>query len=140
MANKYSGFAAKLQISITGNFTDIAGIRNLSGPAMSMSPIDASSRDNAWREFVAGMKNAGEVTFDIVYDPDVATHSASVAGGLLTMFVAGTSGTWKMSLADATATTYSFSALVTKFTPKAPFDGLQSADITLQVTSSITFG
>lgn len=139
MANKYSAFAAKLQISIASVFTDIAGVRNMTGPGVSMSAIKVSSRDNGWDEFVAGMKDAGELTFDIVYDPDTATHSASVAGGLLTMFAAGTSGTWKLSLADTTATTYSFSAFVTKFTPKLPFDGMQSADITLKLTSSITF-
>ena len=139
MANKYSGFAAKLQISISAVYTDIAGVRDISGPSMSQDTIEASSRDNNWKEFVGGQVDGGEITFDIVYDPDTVTHSAGSAGGAVLLLITGTKGTYKLSFADTTPATASFSALVTKFTPKAPYNGLQSADVTLKISGAITW-
>lgn len=139
MANKYSGFAATLQISIASVFTSIAGVRDISGPSMAQDTIDVSSRDNIWKEFVGGQVDGGEITFDIVYDPDTTTHSAASAGGAVLLLTSGTKGTYKLSFSDTTPATASFSAFVTKFTPKTPFNGMQSADVTLKLTGAITW-
>lgn len=139
MANKYSGFAAVLQTTIVATLTDIAGVRDISGPSMSADTIEVSSRDNIWKEYVAGQRDGGEVTFDLVYDPDSATHLATTAGGLAKDLMAGTTQAFKLKFADTTPATATFSAIVTKFTPKAPYNGLQSADVTLKVTGAITW-
>ena len=139
MANKYSGFAAKLQISISAVYTDIAGVRDISGPSMSQDTIEASSRDNNWKEFVGGLVDGGEIAFDIVYDPDTPTHLAGTAGGLVKDLIAGTMQAFKLKFADTSPATATFSALVTKFTPKTPYNGLQSADVTLKISGAITW-
>ena len=139
MANKYSEFAAKLQISISAVYTDIAGVRDISGPSMSQDTIEASSRDNNWKEFVGGQVDGGEITFDIVYDPDTPTHLAGTAGGLVKDLIAGTMQAFKLKFADTSPATATFSALVTKFTPKTPYNGLQSADVTLKISGAITW-
>jgi hypothetical protein len=139
MANKYSGFSAKLQVTISSVLTDIAGIRNIEGPSMALNTIDVSSRDNQWMEFVAGMRDAGEIKLDLVYDPDTPTHSATTAGGFIKDLASGAITAYKIFFADTSPLTGTFSALVTKVTPKAPYNGMQSADVTFKVTSSITW-
>lgn len=139
MANKYSGFAAKLQVTISAVLTDIAGVRNLTGPAMSQAVIDVSSRDNVWDEFVAGLRSGGEVTMDVVYDPDTPTHSGTTAGGFMKDLAAGNVTAYKLFFADTSPFTIAFSALVTKVTLKAPFKDLQSADVTFRITGTPTF-
>ena len=139
MSNKYSGFAAVLQTTVSSVLTNIAGVRDISGPSMSQDTIEASSRDNNWKEFVGGQVDGGEITFDIVYDPDTPTHLAGTAGGLVKDLIAGTMQAFKLKFADTTPATASFSALVTRFTPKAPYNGLQSADVTLKISGAITW-
>lgn len=139
MANKYSGFPAKLQVTISSTLTDIAGVRNLSGPSLTQNTIEASSRDSIWEEFVGGMRSGGEVTMDVVYDPDSATHSGTAAGGFVKDLVAGNTTVYKLSFADTSPFTITFSALVTKVTPKAPYNGLQTADVTFKLTGTPTF-
>lgn len=139
MANKYSGFAAVLQTTVASTLTDIAGVRDISGPSMTMEEIDVSSRDNAWMEYVGGMIDGGEVTFDIVYDPDHATHLAATAGGLVKDLMNRTAQAFKLKFADTTPATASFNALVTKFTPKAPYQDAQTADVTLKISGAITW-
>ena len=139
MANKYSAFPAKLQVTISSVLTDIAGVRDIEGPSMSLSTIDVSSRDNTFMEFVAGLRDAGEVKFDVVYDPDTPSHSATVNGGFIKDLVSGNITVYKLTFADTSPLTATFSALVTKVTPKLPYKDLQAADVTLKITSTITF-
>lgn len=140
MANKYSGFAAVLQTTISSTLTDIAGVRDISGPELKQDSIEVSSRDNKWKEFVAGQIDGGEITFDIVYDPDTPTHLAGTAGGLVKDLIDKTLQAFKLKFADTTPATYTFSGFVTKFVPKVPFNGMQSADVTIKVSGAITFG
>ena len=138
MAN-YSGFAAVLQTTISSVLTNIAGVRDISGPSMSMDTIDASSRDSLWKTYVAGQVDGGEITFDIVYDPDAATHLAGTAGGLVKDLMSQTLQVFKIKFSDVSPATASFSGFVTKFTPKTPFNGLQSADVTIKVSGALTW-
>jgi hypothetical protein len=139
MANKYSGYAAILQISISAAYTAIAGVRDISGPSMAMEPIDVSSRDLAWKSFVAGMRDGGEIKFDCVFDSDTATHSATVVGGFIKEFVDGTIGAYKLIFSDTTPVVATFSAMVVKVEPKDPYNGAQTADVTLKITGAIIF-
>ena len=139
MANKYTGRAADLQISISAVYTTIAQIRDMVGPTMSMNALDVSTRDVSWKEYIAGQRDGGEVKFDCVFDSDSATHSATVVGGFIKSLVDGSVGLYKLLFADGTPVTASFSALVVKVEPKDPYDGVQTADVTLKITGAITF-
>jgi hypothetical protein len=139
MSNKYNGYAAVLQTTISSVLTNIAGVRDISGPSLSQDTIEVSSRDSIWKEYVGGQVDGGEITFDIVYDPDTPTHLAGTAGGLVKDLMAGTLQAFKLKFADTTPATATFSALVTKFTPKAPYNGMQAADVTLKISGAITW-
>jgi hypothetical protein len=82
MSDGISAFGTALQIGNGGTpeaFTTIAEVINISGPTLSLETIDVTSHGStdAWREFVAGLKDPGEITFDINFVPTGATHSYS---------------------------------------------------------------
>lgn len=136
----FSGFRAKIQISISGTWTDIGQIRDISGPSFQQTSIDISNRSSRIRQFVPGMLDNGEVTFDVVFDPDLATHSPSATGGLITELTAGNLNSYRIAFADASpANVASFSGFVTKLTSKEPQNDAMVADITLKIAGAITW-
>lgn len=98
--NAYSGYSCLLQEEIAAVFTTIAAVRDLAGPNVAVTAVDVSSRDARARAFLPAMYDAGEITFDIVYDPDADTHSDTVAGGLLHLQKDQTVCNWKLVLPD----------------------------------------
>lgn len=141
MAAEYTGFAGTFKTEISSVYTAVAQVRDINGPNMSRDTIEVTSRDSTGqaREYLAGLLENGEVTFDLVYDPDTTTHSASASGGLITLLAAGTSNNFRVSFADTTATTATFAGLVTGFQPKMPLNGAQTADVTIKVSGQITW-
>jgi len=56
-------------------FTDVAEVKGVGGPNLSMTPIEVTNVDSAgWREFIAGLKDAGEVSFQINFIPNSSQH------------------------------------------------------------------
>ena len=68
---------------------------------MTTNAIDVSTRDLRARKFLPGMYDPGEVTFDILYDPDAAAHTATAAG-IVGLQQAGTSVTGIITFPDTT--------------------------------------
>lgn len=138
---KYSGFSANLKVEISAVYTTIAQVRDISGPALGLDTIEVTNRDSpsGFKEYIAGLKDGGEITFDIVYDPDLTTHSASAAGGLVTLFTAGAVNNFRLTFADATPLTATFAGLVTKFQPRAPLSDYQRAEVTIKLSGAITW-
>lgn len=138
---KYSGFAGTFKTEISAVYTTVAQVRDINGPNMSRDTIEVTQRDSTGqaKEYLAGLLENGEVTFDLVYDPDSATHSASAAGGLITLLAAGTLNNFRVSFADSTATTATFAGLVTGFQPTMPLNGAQTASVTIKISGQITW-
>lgn len=137
---EYSGFAGTLKVDISGTYTAIAQMVDISGPTMSADTIEVTNRDgDGWKEFIAGLRDGGEVTFNIMYDPALTTHSASAAGGVVTILSAGTRNSFRIEFADSAPTTATFDVVVTKFTPKMPLNDAQVADVTIKVSGAITW-
>jgi predicted secreted protein len=57
-------------------FTTIASVTNISGPSRSRETIDVTAHDSPeqWMEFIGGLKDGGEVSLDINYDPGQVSH------------------------------------------------------------------
>ena len=134
MATAYSGFAVVLQRSISSVYTTIAQIRDTTGPTITRTVADVTNKDstNRWREFITGLVDGGEVSFNIVFNPDNTTHTTLAAD-----LVSQTQQAWKI-LTDSDDT-LTFGGFVTGFTLNAPLDGEQSADLTIKVTGAVTF-
>jgi len=138
---EYTGFAATLKTEISGVYTTIAQVRDISGPNMQRDTVEVTSRDSTGqaREFLAGLQDNGEITFDIVYDPDATTHSASASGGLVTLLNSGALNNFRLTFADSTPMTATFAGIVTGFQPTTPLNDAQAADVTIKVSGQITW-
>lgn len=57
-------------------YETIANVTNISGPERTRETIDVTAHDSPdqWMEFIGGLKNGGEISLDINYDPAEATH------------------------------------------------------------------
>lgn len=57
-------------------FTTLANVTNISGPARTRETIDVTSHDSpdGWMEFLGGLKDGGEISLDVNYDPSETTH------------------------------------------------------------------
>lgn len=136
---EYTGFAAVLNIYITSSFVAIAQVRDISGPSMSTDDIELSHRGASVKTYKPGMLDGGEVTLDIVYDPDSATHDDSVRGGLAYALDTRQREQFRLDFADATPAKATFYGLVTGFTPKTPMNDAQTADVTIKVDGSVAW-
>lgn len=137
MAN-YDAYGTKLKRGGTAG-TAVAQVTNISGPGISVDTYDVTSHDSTgkWREFVSGLKDGGEISLDLNFDPAGATQKAA-AGGLLFDMTAGTSTSYALVFSDSATTSWTFSAFVTAFEPAAPHDGKLSATCTLKITANPT--
>lgn len=144
MADKFSAFGAVLGIGDTDDvatavFTDVANISNIGGPSESLDPVDVTTHDSpkAFREFVAGVADAGEVTLDLVYDEAEATQGET--SGLIYQLEERLVKAFQITTTGTTKKLLKFKALVTAFEPTWDFDGAQTASVTLKISSFITW-
>lgn len=142
---KYSAFGAVLKIGSTdvvasATYTTVAQVSNISGPSMQMDTIDVTTHDSSggFREFVEGLVDPGEVTFDLVYDPDAATHANS-SGGVVYELHQRTKKAWSLDFTDSTATVVKFQGFVTSFEPSMSVDGAMTASLTIKITGELTW-
>lgn len=138
MATKFSAWGAQLQIgdgAMVEVFTAIAQVRDIGGPSLSLDTLDVTTHDStdAWRDFVGGLKDGGEVSLELVYNPDSLTQIA-----LRTDLDGRTVRNFKLVFPDATSTTWAFAATVTGFEPSANVGDELSASCTLKVTGEPT--
>ena len=139
---RYTGYETVLSVDNTGSgsYVAVAQVRDVTGPTMQQAAVEVTTRDgNKWRQFTGGLRDGGEVTFELVYDPDLATHAAGAAPGLVNLLTTGTSRSFRLAFSDTTPATATFTALVTTFTPKAPLADAMLADCTIKVSGAVTW-
>ena len=108
-------------------FTAIANITALTPPGISRETLDVTAHDSpdGYMEFIGGLKDAGEVSFDVRYDPSV--HDV-----LVDDFEAAEPIDYEVAFPDGTV--WAFSAILTGFESDAPYDDVLSASLTLKVS------
>lgn len=138
---KYNALGTTIGVDMSGGttFVTIGQVRDISGPSLGRDTVETTTRDssNAWREFIKGLKNAGEVTFEVVFDPDLSSHS--YATGILSDFASeSTLAKWRISFPDTTPTTFTFGGIVTTFETSMPMEDALTASVTIKVTGAVT--
>ncbi|MER6147954.1 phage tail tube protein [Streptomyces hirsutus] len=118
-------------------YAPIADITSLNPPGISRETIDVTSHDSvdAWMEFVGGLKDPGEVSADINYQP--ALHDLLIAD-----FEDDTPRNYRIVFPDdpTTPTTWTIKALLTGFEPEVPYDDKATASLTFKVTGKPILG
>lgn len=119
-------------------FTEIANVSTISGPSISRNTYDVTSHDqtDAYMEFIGGLKDAGEVSLELNWDPATeATHDDST--GLLADLEDTDPRDYKLVFPDGT-TEWAFSAILTSFEPDHPVDGKITASATFKLSGKPT--
>ncbi len=144
MGDAYIGHGTLLQRGDGGGpevFTTVAEVLNISGPSISRDAVDVTTMDSPdqYREFIGGLLDGGEVTFDVVYDP-VDPTIEPVAGLLSELaLVSGSAATnWQLVFSDPAATTWAFPAIVTGVEPAEAIDDKVMLSVTLKVSGKVT--
>lgn len=123
----------------TPTFTTVAQVRDIRGPSMTRG-IDANpdhDMTGGIDKIADALYDGGQVSFDIAWDPQNATHSSTT--GLRAALRAGTLKDFKIVFPDTDTSEIAFSAYVTECTPDAPVNnGMLTCSVTLEISGDVT--
>lgn len=116
--------------TVTGTFVNVAGITNINPPSYTRDAIEDTDMDSpdSFREYIAGLMDAGEVSLDLNY----------VAASADVIIAAMTTGEGAFRITFPNAVTWTFLAIPTAYSPGAPFDDKQTATATFKITGKPT--
>lgn len=117
-------------------FTTLAEVTGITPPAYSRDTVDVTHElsPSAWREFIAGLKDGGEVKLELNF---VASGAASTA--LTAEFdLDGPQAVKNRQIVFQDGATWSFAAIVTGWEADAPIDDKMTASVTFKVTGKPT--
>jgi predicted secreted protein len=114
-------------------YTALANCTNIGGPGLSRETLDVSAHDSPdqWVEKIGGMKDGGEVSLDLNYNPNV--HDALVAD-----LDDDEPRAYRIVFPVSPAVTWDFHAVMTGFEPSAPYDDKLTATATFAVSGKPT--
>jgi len=119
------------KISIDGGTTTLADVTSISPISLSLATLDTSNLESTWRTFIGGIKDGGECTFEINYDPASTSHLTIEAA------IDGTAKDIKVTFSDTTF--MEFDAVITSFSITSAMDSVVVASLGMKITAAITF-
>ena len=121
------------QMTISSVLTAIAHVVGIDGPDSTREDIDVTDLSSgAWREFLAGLIDGGEVALRLNFDPDGATHQA-----LTDQFILTTNVACKLIFSDTTE--WPLTCYIKRVGPSIETGGKAEASVTFKVASAITY-
>lgn len=121
----------------SGSYSTIANVSDLSGPSRQRDAIEVTAHDSPdqYREFVKGLKDGGEVTATVNYDPGQSTH-----GDLDSDFEEKDLRSYQIVIlpGDANEHTWTFDALITDLGDSFPVDDRMERDVTFKISGKPT--
>jgi len=128
-------------MAITSNGTtfsydggDVSDVLSISAPSVSVATIDTTNLGAVHRTFIAGTIDSGEVSLEIMYDPNSDTDIEDAWDNTAT--AAPVSKTCVVTFSDSA--TYTFSAIITAFSTSVAIDDKVTASLTLKITGAVT--
>lgn len=133
---KYLGLSVVMRVNDGSGFAVVGQVLDITGPTSEFEDVDVTTRDTTdfYREFLSGLSNPGELTFEIVFDPALASHIS-----LLTLHAARTSVAWKLTWPTATAKMCTFSGYVKAASPAIPLEGRLTCNFTVKISGGVTW-
>jgi hypothetical protein len=120
---------------LTDPFVKIAEVYNVTPPSETIDTIDASHMESpdAVREFIPGMVDPGECSYEMNFVPGSPSETAIIAARRLRQAVFS-------RITFPNGVTWTFKAFVTGYEPVAPHDDKMTATVTFKVTGTVQFG
>jgi len=127
------GNGAQFQIeSVTpGTFTAISEVFDITPPNETADVIDVTNLQSTQREFILGLTDPGETSFEMNFVPGSASETL-----LLAAKASRTSKQFRIVFPNLY--TWTFGGLVTGYEPSMPNDDKMTCTVTIKVTGSVT--
>ena len=134
MSDGMAAYGVTLQIG----GSNLAEVNSFGGPGLTLDPIEITHHEStdAWKEFVGGLLDAGELSMDLNFIPTATTQTGNGAGSLLYAMINRAVTEFVLTWPDDAPTAWTFNALVTSFEPSAPVDDKLGASVTLKLTGA----
>lgn len=120
----------------TEHFVSMANVTSISGPERSRDTIDVTAHDSAsgWMEFIGGLKDGGELSIDVNYDPAETTHD------LDDDFDDEVPRTYKIVILpdEIDEHTWTLKGILTKLGDEFPYDDKMARSMTIKVSGKPT--
>ena len=117
-------------------FTTIANVTSIGGPQRSRETLDVTAHDSpgGWMEFLGSVKDGGEISVDINYDPANLTHD------LDDDFDDSEPRNYRIVLLPGTDDehTWSLSGILTGLEDEFPYDDKMGRSMTIKVSGKPT--
>lgn len=116
-------------------YTTVAGVKDFPFPNTESDLLEVTDHDSPQgrKEYIGGLIDSGEITFEVTYNPASTSHQVLFQDVQDRQPVP-----FRIQPVGAFAGyDWTFEALVRKFQPKAPVNGVYTADVTLKPTGNI---
>lgn len=142
MSNAMLGYGSVFQVqteSSPDNYVDMAEVNSITPPSFSLDQVDVThmASPNRNREFISGLNDPGECSFDMNFIPGNASDDRIFE---LLSLPTGTSRARNCRVSFPNGVTWSFSAELTGYEPTVPVDDKMVATVTFKVSGSISVG
>lgn len=113
----------------SGSFAAIGVIDDIGLPTLARDVEESTDMESTdrWKEFIGAMRDAGEMSIDITFDPGSAETTT-----FMTDLNSDAAGYYKMIFPDATE--WGSAMIMTGFEPTAPREGKMTATVTFKLT------
>lgn len=119
--------------AITPVFAEVAYVTNWNGPGGTKAKVQSTHLRSAAHEYISGLPQPGDFTFDCWFDPAQATHDE-----LRTLASTDDTRIWRaVYVAGIAANADEFTASVESFVPAGGVDGVLGAAVTLSITGAV---
>lgn len=145
-SDAHTGYGALIQKgdgASPENFVSVMGVKNITGPSLQRDTHDTTTQDDAavsmYRNFVGGLVDAGEVSFEANFLPANESQNQT-DGGFLAEFdksSCNSRGNWRILLpaCEGDGEMYmGFAGIVTGSAIQIPLDDLMSFNGTIKVS------
>ena len=127
------GFGSKFSIDPAGGvaFTDLGEVTNITPPSDSVDVIEATHMQspNATKEYLMGLNDPGTASFELNFVPGSASD-------LLIQQVRAARIPVNCRVTFPNAVTWTFTGILTAYTPAVPTDAKMTATVSFKVTGS----
>jgi predicted secreted protein len=117
-----------------GAFATVGEVLDITPPSLAKDAVDAThmASPDRWREFIAGLKDGGEVSLELSFIPGNASTTAALSD-----INSNSAGYYKIVFPDATE--WGFAAIATGFEAGDPLDDKMTATLTYKLTGKPAF-